>query len=130
MCCFRRIFSFLRFSISSWNLSLSISASDIPVLKSSSSISSSRETSRIFAISHRRSFIRMVFPFSSFLKELFEMPSNWAIFSCEIPFLRRISKIFSFMELLLFITAKILPHMLLYIQPKVAKTITKSGYLN
>jgi hypothetical protein len=72
----------------------------------------------------------MVFPFSSFLKELFEMPSNWAIFSCEIPFLRRISKIFSFMELLLFITAKILPHMLLYIQPKVAKTITKGGYLN
>jgi hypothetical protein len=58
------------------------------------------------------------------------MPSNWAIFSCEIPFLRRISKIFSFMELLLFITTKILPHMLLYIQPKVAKTITKGGYLN
>ena len=129
MRCLRMEFSFFRTSICEWNFCLSMSASDIPVLKSSSSISSSTDTSRIFAIFHRRVFTSMVFPFSSFLKELFEMPSNWAIFSCEIPFLRLISQIFSFMELLFFIIAKILPLREQCAQLKVVKIIRMRGYL-
>lgn len=68
----------------------------------------------------------MVGPFSSFLKEYVVIPSCRAIFSCEIPFLRLISQIFSFMELLLFIGAKIHSMQQLYTQQKVVKMKLKN----